>query len=466
MQALSDPDGSPVRRMGAALEAVMRFSALGFGLYSVDERLWDDVLAWAAVNPCVEDAAWLREHVSSIDAYLLGATSFRYPSVLRDRFSRPAMTEALDAGVSGEAFPTQRISEVTRSLIPDLREGRARIRGSNNAEDRLWLADSNASLFLSVLQSIPYEPQRNVFDWDHIFPQAQAKLMSSPGPSKRRRHHPYRHLVGSAGNLWGLDVSANRSAQDLLPEAKFKQIETWSADAGRRVWSKDRWWLTDEEIQSFREIGSLLESGDDDIDPAMQRFHDLVTARALRMTDVVFERLPEAELFAADRTHSGADPSPEPSIANALGVELPDDVQAERAPRPGSDWDERDERVDRVLRLADERGCGAIVRDFIARALRLNLQVRGYQWTVTITPPTTKAVALIAMTPSEQQRGLVTTWVAPRAFAEHFPNLPPERFDEELGDIRGSLLDRRAIEALADRLETLLAPRLSGTLVG
>jgi hypothetical protein len=105
-------------------------------------------------------------------------------------------------------------------------------------------------------------------------------------------------------------------------------------------------------------------------------------------------------------------------------------------------------------------GSGAIVRDVVARAQRLQFQVRGYQWTLTITPPTTKALALIAFTPNQQRHGVVTTWVAPRAFAEHFPDVAPERFDEELGSIRGSLLDRRQIEALADRLEALLRPNL------
>ena len=110
-----------------------------------------------------DDASRVRDRLSEIDAYLLGATSFRYPSVLRDRFARLAMTEALAAGLKEEDFPTQRIAEVTRTLIPNLREGRARSAMSTTA-DRLWLADSNAPVFLSVLQSIPYQPQRDVFD--------------------------------------------------------------------------------------------------------------------------------------------------------------------------------------------------------------------------------------------------------------------------------------------------------------
>ena len=40
----------------------------------------------------------------------------------------------------------------------------------------------------------------------------------------------------------------------------------------------------------------------------MERFQDLVTARAMRMTDEVFGRLPEAQLFAADESVAGANP--------------------------------------------------------------------------------------------------------------------------------------------------------------
>ena len=78
MQTVSDPESPAVRRMAALLDAVTRFSSLGFGLYSVDDRLWDAVLGWAAVNRAADDASWVRDRLSEIDVYLLGATSFRY----------------------------------------------------------------------------------------------------------------------------------------------------------------------------------------------------------------------------------------------------------------------------------------------------------------------------------------------------------------------------------------------------
>ena len=202
----------------------------------------------------------------------------------------------------------------------------------------------------------------------------------------------------------------------------------------------------------------MLEAGRD-IDPAMEMFRSLVITRALRMTDAVFEKLPEAEAFAADKGGAGAEPTPEPQIADALGIETPEEARATPPPLTSAG---PDERVERVLRLADESGSGATLRDFVARALRLPLQVRGYQRTLTITPPTTKAIALIAMTPDSHQRGLVTTWVAPGAFSAHFPRVTPERFDEQLSGIRGVRLDGPKIDALVQRLEKLLAPEPHG----
>jgi hypothetical protein len=453
IQTLSDPESEALGRMAGALHAVMRSSMLGFGLYSVDPRLWDDVLAWAAVNKRVNDATWLEEQVLEIDAYLLGATSFRYPSTLRNQFSRLAMTEALAAGLSEEAFPTERIAEVTRSRIPPVGDGRTRIRGTTDDEERLWVADANASLFLSVLQEIPYRPQRDVFDWDHIFPQGKASLMWSPGPGGRwRRHHPYRRFVGSAGNLWGLDTGTNRAAKDRLPAEKFHLVENPPPDSGRGVWPRNRWWLQEDEIKEFAEIGRFLDAGAD-IEGAVDRFHSLVRTRALRTTQEVFRRLPAAESFAGDRGMPGADPKPEPPIAKVLGIEIreePEDVQV------ASTTDAPDERVERVLRLADQWGSGDAVRKFIACARRLGLQVRGYQWSLMITPPTTRALGLVTLAPDEKHRGQVTTWVAPWAFADHFPGIARERLDEELAGIRGALYDGRELDALGDRLERLL----------
>jgi hypothetical protein len=457
MRTLTDVSSDALQRMANALHAIVHASTLGFGLYPVDKRLWDDVLGWAAVNKRVDDAEWVSGQVPSIDSYLLGATAFRYPSVLRDRFARLAMTEALAAGMTGDAFPTERIAEVVRTHVPELREGRQRIRGSRPTEDRLWLADNNVELFLSIVQSIPYQPQSDVFDWDHIFPQGKSNLMWSPGPGGRwRRHHQYRRFVGSAGNFWGLDAGANRAAQHRLPGEKFDLIAEWAGKGARPLWPRERWWLRDDEMKTFRDIGTQLAAGED-IDSAMERFHALVTTRALRMVDQAFQLLPLAELFAADRDVAGAAPSPEPMIAKALGIEL---LEAYGVETISAEAGTLDDRVGRVLRLAEERGSGAALRDFVARAMKLGLQARGYQWTITLTPPTTRTIALIALTPSEKERGLVTTWLAPWAFATHFPDVSAEQFDDALSGVRGSPLDAGQLAAIAGRLEALLAREL------
>ena len=64
--------------------------------------------------------------------------------------------------------------------------------------------------------------------------------------------------------------------------------------------------------------------------------------------------------------------------------------------------------------------------------------------------------ALVAISPEPTQRGCSTTWVAPWAFAEHFPDIARDRCDEVLGEIRGVLLDGTQIGELAGRIEELL----------
>jgi hypothetical protein len=77
MRELFVPDSKPILRMAALVKVLVSRSGLGFGLYSVAARLWDEVLAWAAVNPQAEESGWLEQHLPSVDNYLLGATAFQ-----------------------------------------------------------------------------------------------------------------------------------------------------------------------------------------------------------------------------------------------------------------------------------------------------------------------------------------------------------------------------------------------------
>ena len=61
------------------------------------------------------DGGWYNENLASLDAYLLGATLFRYPRVLGDRYRRAELSESLAAAVQGHGFPLRRIVEVARA---------------------------------------------------------------------------------------------------------------------------------------------------------------------------------------------------------------------------------------------------------------------------------------------------------------------------------------------------------------
>jgi Protein of unknown function DUF262 len=322
MHQLSSPQSIPMRRMSALMSVLVENSSLGFGLYSVDPHLWDAVLAWAAVHPLGDDRAWLEANMIAIDSFLLASTAFRWVSVLGDRFARLAMTEALNAGVSGTEFPVERIPSVVRGANATLRGGRAQVHPLTSGEDKLRWADRNAPLLLAVLQRIDFRPHRDYFDWDHIYPRGRASLMWSPGPSGRwRRHHRYRRFVSSAGNLWGLDASTNRAVQDKLPAAKFMAIRELVKNERRPIWPTDDWSLLASEIDAFGQVGTMLEEGTD-IDPAMELFHHTVVYRALRLVDAILQLLPLVAQYAGDADVLATDPSPDPPIAKALELDL------------------------------------------------------------------------------------------------------------------------------------------------
>ena len=94
----------------------------------------------------------------AVNRHLAGATSFRYPSVLRRPSAPGADRGALPLESRTPHFRSQRIAEVTRALIPDLREGRARIRGLSNDADRLWLPQmrTRPSSSCASIDSVPH----------------------------------------------------------------------------------------------------------------------------------------------------------------------------------------------------------------------------------------------------------------------------------------------------------------------
>ncbi|WP_298040580.1 DUF262 domain-containing protein [uncultured Microbacterium sp.] len=296
MQALS-ADGSTVRTRVAAFSGwYLENSSLGYGINRIASELWDDVLAWVAASDDGGEALWQR-NLDAIDSYVLGATLFRYRTIIRDAFRTVSFLEALDAGSRGADFPIDQIVEATRGKTKLAGTRGRSVRGLQTEADRYAVASADAELLTVLAQRIPYSASG--FDWDHIYPQAKTSRMSAPGVGGRRRHHKYRHKVGAPGNLWALPASANRALQDTSGLAKFERLEQWmSESAGERVWERARWSISEEEVAKFISVDRLLDDKKT-IDTAMEIFAKLVDSRTLRMLDEAFARFPNAKKFAA-----------------------------------------------------------------------------------------------------------------------------------------------------------------------
>ena len=107
-------------------------------------------------------------------------------------------------------------------------------------------------------------------------------------------------MVGDTiGNKWLLDAGTNRALRDQKPEVKFGSLNSWlgATPEVHRVWPMARWSMTDSEISTFIEVDTEL---DHKINKAMKKFVGLVEARADRLLDAPFEKLPDARLFARD----------------------------------------------------------------------------------------------------------------------------------------------------------------------
>lgn len=375
MRELTQENSAFVSALASFCAHLKHSSRLGLGLNLVSTRVWDEVLGWA-VTTRRHDVEWIDRNVPIVDSYLLGATLFRYARVLGARFQRAALIEAFAAGVDGETFPLRRIVEVARAENAELRGIRDRVRSLASQEDRLWTADWNAGLLLSIAQQLPVDVRG--IDYDHIFPSAQAGRMWALSEYGRRMHHPYRRFVNSVGNLWALDLGTNRALQDTPPRAKLDQL---LASVGKNdpyvIWPRDRWSLTDDDVEGFIAVDRGLTEAAESIDRAMTLFRDLVTRRANHLLDGALEKFPETKLFAADTEIPAADPSTvrRDVLAAALGLTVPEAPLVIRAdesttgPSTAQDldlgpvWTNRqdhlrriwDEATRRVTRLFDPR---------------------------------------------------------------------------------------------------------------
>lgn len=306
MEELTAPDSTVRERLASFSRWFLDHSELGYGLHRIASELWDDVLAWVASSPRSDDE-WWQQNTQLIDSYLLGATLLRYRAVMGDAFRRVAFLEALDAGSLAEAFPVEQILAATRGKTK-LEGGRGRVvRGLVSDEDRTAVAGVDGRLLTVLAQRIPYAADG--FDWDHIFPQAQAGRMWIPGQGSRRRHHPGRKLVNTPGNFWALPIYANRALQDTVGQAKFDRLEAWMNESeGVLVWARDKWSIKPEEVANFIAVDQLLKDPAT-IDEGMRIFAETVTGRTMRLLEGALSRFPLVTAFASSKDGASVTPT-------------------------------------------------------------------------------------------------------------------------------------------------------------
>jgi hypothetical protein len=350
-----------------ALSRLSRFTAdfgsgteLGYAVRLLRAQLWDEVLAWAVVR-----GRWDESDLQTIDAYLLGASLFSYPTVFGTAFNLLSLVEALVAATRDEGFPHKRIIVSTWVKYPGLKRSNRQVLPLQppveaGERERQRLADDNTSLLLSLAQRIPLHHDRPL-DVDHIYPSALARRMHGVHP---RSHHPQRWRVNSSGNKWLLDFSLNRSLQDLPPRAKFERLldeldrrpaETAGVDASQ-VWAREQWAIEDGEIDQLHQVDELLQSN---IDDAMQVFTEMTSARAHRLVRHAMHRFPLAKEFALDSAPELADPAElstdeTTALAEKLGLELPIDPPLSDATRPmrlpTAEWVGREREIAWVMK--------------------------------------------------------------------------------------------------------------------
>lgn len=269
-------------------------SGLGYGLRFVDRNLLPHVFGWAASHRQLESA-----DLSDAALYLLGSTLFRLNSRYRDTFSRLAMVLSLKSGKESSAFPTEAILDETCELpgldsLPQTSTPEMIRNGFVNSAP--W------RLFLSVAQSIPFDPGHEV-EWDHIYAQSLQGRMKLRRPGwPRVRFHEQRGLIWRTGNVCVLDARLNEAAQDDRPRRKLARLK--NGEYGFPQWPESLFLTGDEhegEIALLFSADKMLEVEDrsqfEQIDQAMGYFGEFVKSREDRLWMALLGKFPAVQVF-------------------------------------------------------------------------------------------------------------------------------------------------------------------------
>jgi hypothetical protein len=475
MQQLAADDSPVMARLGVLGRLLTTESALGYGLRLIDEKLLDHVFGWAAVNESATDESFVRGHLPEIEAYLVGAHAFRYPTTFLDGFLRLAFAEAVAAGATGEAFPTERIVAGARRRWENLKRGQQWIAPIESDDDKRRLVDPNTGLFLSIVQRLPYLlPPRDPADpraghreveWDHIYPQAQANRMRVRNAGGRLSHHQDRRLVWNGGNLWALDRPINNAARDGLPSDKFAMFDGLPV-AGHLP---TLWPPVDEVALTGEERADLLAAEErlrvQDVEGAMPLFRSYVVARSLRLYHEVIRRYPDVALFSPSAAidHEGFEDAPTVDLKANLGIEDgPTEIDDAPLIVERSGTDPTNERFAAVLATADAAGVGDELRAIVAAASSLGLAIRPNRGSIMIAPPSNRTRMLFTVWPQASNAGgrlSIYRW-AP-AIAEFFPSIDEATAREVLGPDGFGVLEREDSPAFIEAVRHLIEPALA-----
>jgi hypothetical protein len=303
-------------RTAMLLNALEGHSKLKFGLRYVRQQLWEEVLAWAVVNPRI--SALTKADIESIEVYLLGASLFKYQDIFKTRYQRKSFALAVSAGVNGESFPWQEIIDEVHSGWANETTGIPTFGGreiprtpGDDLPAKLETVQQFQALSVAVAQNLPIQPKGNV-DWDHIVAAYWEGALTIPGSLAKDPEAKYR-LLKSVGNFWFLDLAINRSAQEELPQLKFQRIqELVNAGTPCIVSSHEGLQgIEPEEKQGFEAIGELHgklhgENQEDrhaHFDEFRSKLIEVIDLRAERIARDVFELFPDIQNFGFSEGH-------------------------------------------------------------------------------------------------------------------------------------------------------------------
>jgi hypothetical protein len=292
-------------------------SKLKQGLRYVHPYLWEEVFAWV-VTSNRSASEWSAEHVPAVETYLLGASLFSYPQVLGDSYRRDALAVALAAGAASEVFPTSRLLATARWRGEDLRRGRSVVLPATALVE---IAKRNRALVIAAAQGLHDEVDG--LDLDHVLASDwKNRKFRLPRGSGRRYRQEAAHF-NDPGNLWQIDLSANRAVQEMFPTEKFKTLEDWPADGLGRVAASRNSGIEPEHLETFKKIGSLLEA--DKVEEAAPLFAALIQSRnewLARRLVLEWPSSPPITWFASDTEVPPEDVPPVPeTVSLVLGID-------------------------------------------------------------------------------------------------------------------------------------------------